>query len=139
MTSTPEAEPMPLPLEVWAARASLYLLFQGGTLLASYAWFGFDTPPERFPPGFRLAPLPALVHLAWGAAGSYIGFFRRRYALPFVFAFAAFYLTLALLGSIMDDRVGLPPGPGETLFHWLVGPVALAIGILGLARRNDPA
>ena len=41
----------------------------------------------------------AAVHFVWGLVGTFIGFYRPRYATAFVLAFAAFYTVLAVLGS----------------------------------------
>src|SRR5215831_795236 len=41
-----------VPLVVWAARLSLFLLIQGLVVLGSYAYYGFDTNPAHF--GLRL-------------------------------------------------------------------------------------
>jgi hypothetical protein len=64
------------PLVVWATRLSLYFLAQGGILLLSYAYYGFDTDPHSFALGFRLDPIHAAVHFVWGLVGTYIGFYR---------------------------------------------------------------
>ena len=73
-----EARPdaRPVPLVVWAARLSVYFLLQGSLLLVAYTYYGFDTDPQSFPPGQRLDPLHAAVHLLWGLAGTYVGFVR---------------------------------------------------------------
>ncbi len=73
----------------------------------AYAYYGFDSDPESFALGFRIDPLLAAVNLLWGAAGTYIGFFRPRYALPFVLACAAFYTALAALGSFTPYHLGM--------------------------------
>jgi len=52
----------PLPLVVWAARCSAYFLALGGIMLVSFFFYGFDTDPASFPPGFRLNPLQAGVN-----------------------------------------------------------------------------
>src|SRR6476620_3034923 len=52
-----------VPLVVWAARLTVYFLLQGALLLLAYAYYGFDTDPQSFPPGQRLDPLHAAVHL----------------------------------------------------------------------------
>ena len=80
---------------VWAARLSVYFLAQGALVLLAYAYYGFGTDPDSFALGFRIDPILAALNLAWGLAGTYIGFFRPRYAIVFVLAFAAFYTALA--------------------------------------------
>jgi hypothetical protein len=125
-----------LPIVVWAARFSVYFLFQGGLLLLAYSLFGFDTDPTTFPLGFRLDPIHAGVHFLWGMVGTAIGFFRPRYALHFVLAFAAFYTVLAILGTFTQHHFGMRLGSQVNLFHWtLVGP-AWAIGLYGLWRER---
>lgn len=120
------------PLPVWAARAGCYFLLQGAGLLTAYAMLGFDTDPDSFPPGLRLDPLHAGVHLVWGIAATYVGFVRPRWATPFILAFAVFYLGLAIVGTFTSQHFGLRLGAGENMFHWLAGPAALAVGLYGL-------
>ena len=124
------------PLVVWAARLSVYLLAQGALVLLAYAYFGFDSDPESFALGFRIDPLLAAVNLLWGAGGTYIGFFRPRYALPFVLACAAFYAVLAVLGSFTPYHLGMRLSGRVAMFHWLIALPALAIGLYALWRRN---
>jgi hypothetical protein len=124
------------PAVVWAARLSVYLLAQGALVLVAYAYYGFDSDPESFALGFRIAPLLAAVNLLWGAAGTYIGFFQPRYALPFVLAFAAFYTALACLGSFTPYDLGMKLNDRENLFHWLIALAAWAIGLYALRRRS---
>ena len=52
-----------VPLVVWAARLSLFLLIQGIVVLGSYAYYGFGTDPSHFGPGFGLYPIHAAVNL----------------------------------------------------------------------------
>lgn len=118
-------------LPVWAARALVYFLIQGAGLLAAYAYFGFGTSPDAFPPGLRLDPVHAGVHIVWGIAAAYVGFWRPRFATGFVLAFAVFYIALALLGTLTHHHFGMRLGTGENIFHWIVGPAALAVGLVG--------
>src|SRR5262245_51837913 len=124
------------PAVVWAARLSVYLLAQGALVLVAYAYYGFDSDPESFALGFRIAPLLAAVNLLWGAAGTYIGFFQPRYALPFVLALAAFYTALAALGSFTPYDLGMKLNGRENLFHWLIALAGWAIGLYALRRRS---
>src|SRR3569623_827683 len=95
----PEAlEVVGLPLVVWAARLSVYLLVQGAIVLLSFAYYGFATNPQKFALGFRIDPIEAGLHLLWGGAGTIIGFFAPAYSTAFVLAFAAFYTVLAVIG-----------------------------------------
>ena len=108
----------PVPLVVWAARLSVYFLLQGALLLLAYAYYGFDTDPQSFPPGQRLDPLHAAVHLLWGIAGTYVGFVRPRLATTFMLAFAAFYTLLAILGTFTNQHLGMHLDTSVNLFHW---------------------
>ena len=127
----PSTEPFEAPhwpFVVWAARCSVYLLAQGGILLLSYAYYGFHTDPNRFAIGFRVDPLLATVHFVWGLVGTFIGFYRPRYATAFVLAFAAFYTVLAALGSFTPYHFGMK------LDH-NVNAVPLVRGAFCLGRR----
>jgi hypothetical protein len=124
------------PLVVWAARLSVYFLAQGALVLLAYAYFGFATDPNSFALGFRIDPILAAVNLLWGLVGTYIGFFRPRYAVPFVLAFAAFYTLLAVLGTFTQYHLGMMLNGRVNLFHWLVVPPAWAIGLYALWRRR---
>jgi hypothetical protein len=126
------------PLVVWAARLSLYFLAQGGILLLSYAYYGFKTDPHSFALGFRLDPIHATVHFVWGLVGTYIGFFRPRYATPFVLSFAAFYTVMAVLGTFTPYHLGMMLNDQVNLFHWFLVPPAWAIGLYGLWRERRP-
>jgi hypothetical protein len=126
------------PLVVWAARLSVYFLAQGALVLLAYAYYGFDSDPESFALGFRIDPILAAVNLGWGLAGTYIGFFRPRYALPFVLVFAGFYTGLAVLGSFTTTHLGMMLNERVNLFHWLVVLPAWAIGLYALRRKRRP-
>ena len=124
------------PPVVWAARLSVYFLAQGALVLLAYAFHGFDSHPDSFALGFRLDPLLAAVNLLWGAAGTFIGFFRPRYALGFVLAFAAFFTALAALGSFTPYDLGMRLGGRLAFYHWLIALPAWAIGLNALRRRS---
>lgn len=123
---------------VWAARATSYFALQGAGLLLAYAWLGFGTSPDNFPPGLRLDPIHAGVHLIWGLIGATIGFFVPRFAPAFIFAFAIFYLGLAVLGTFTHAHFGMRLATGENVFHWIVGPLALLVALVDppWRRRN---
>jgi hypothetical protein len=127
----------PLPLVVWAARCASYFLALGGIMLVSYAVYGFDTDPNNFPPGFRLNPLQAFVNLIWGAAGTFIGFFRPRHATAFVLAFAAFYTVIAGFGTFEGSALGMYLGTPAKIFYWVVVAFAWAAGLYALLNRSD--
>lgn len=124
------------PPAVWAARLSVYFLAQGALLLLAYAYYGFDTDPESFALGFRIDPRLAAANLVWGLVGTYIGFFRPRYSLAFVLAFAAFYTALAVLGSFTSTHLGMLLNERVNRFHWLVAAAAWLIGLYTLWRKH---
>lgn len=124
------------PLVVWAARLSVYFLAQGALVLLAYAYYGFDSDPESFALGFRIDPTLAAINLVWGAAGTFIGFFRPRYSLVFVLAFAAFYTALAVLGSFTDTHLGMMLNERVNRFHWIVVFAAWAVGLYALWRKR---
>lgn len=129
------------PLVVWAARLSVLLLARGGLLLLAYAYYGFGTDPNDFALGFRLDPLNAAVQCFWGVVGSFIGFYRPRYATAFVLAFAAFYTAAVLLGAFTPYQLGAALGDKERLFYWVMAISGWAVGLYGLwqERRGTPA
>ena len=134
----PESGPVPTqswPLVVWVARLSVYFLAQGALALLAYAYYGFDSDPESFELGFRIAPLLAAVNLVWGLAGTYIGFFRPRFAIPFVLACAAFYTVLAVGGTFTQYHLGMMLNDRVNLFHWAIVLPAWAIGLYALWRK----
>jgi hypothetical protein len=48
--------------------------------------------------------------------------------------FGVFYIVLGVLGLVVDRPFGLLLGPGENAFHFIVGPLALLLGLLALSR-----
>ena len=123
------------PIVVWGARLSVYFLAQGALVLLAYAYYGFGSDPESFALGFRIDP----INLAWGLAGTLIGFFRPRLSLGFVLAFAVFYTLLAVLGSFTDMHFGMLLNDRVNRFHWIVALLAWAIGLFALRRKRHPA
>src|SRR5678815_5065313 len=82
-----------------ACRIMVLLLVQGIILMALYAIRGFDTNPDTMPKGFGLDLLHSMVHLLWGLAGTWVGFFQPRWSIRFLQIFSIFYLGLAILGT----------------------------------------
>ena len=121
-----------VPLVVWAARLSLFLLIQGLIVLGSYAYYGFTTDPAHFGPGFGLDPIHAAVNLAWGLAGSVIGFFMPRLSISFVLAFAIFFTLFAGFGTFTADHFGMRLDMTDNLSNWAMALAAWAIGIYAL-------
>jgi hypothetical protein len=121
-----------LPLVVWAARLSLFLLVQGLIVLGSYAFYGFGTDPSHFGPGFRLDPIHAAVNLFWGLAGSVIGFFMPRLSISFMLAFAAFFTLFAGFGTFTVDHFGMKLDTTDNLANWAMALAGWGIGIYAL-------
>ncbi len=121
-----------VPLVVWAARLSLFLLIQGLIVLGSYAYYGFGTDPSHFGPGFGLDPIHAAMNLMWGLAGSVIGFFMPRLSISFVLAFAAFFTLFAGFGTFTADHFGMRLDMTDNLSNWAMALAAWAIGIYAL-------
>src|SRR6478735_1081762 len=121
-----------VPLVVWAARLSLFLLIQGIVVLGSYAYYGFGTDPSHFGPGFGLDPIHAAVNLVWGLVGSLIGFFMPRLSISFVLAFAIFFTLFAGFGTFTADHFGMQLETTDNLSNWAMALAAWAIGIYAL-------
>ena len=74
------------------------------------------------------------IHIAWGTALLLMfltGVGTRGLARGAV-AFGVFYLALAVLGVVTHNPFGLMLGPGENVFHFIVGTSALLIGGVAL-------
>ena len=77
-----------------------------------------------------------LLHVVWGIALLIVSAranegreFRAAWA---AVVFGAFYIVLGALGVMISQPFGLQLGPGENAFHFLVGPVALVLGVWAL-------
>ncbi len=84
-----------------------------------------------------------LLHVVWGVAllGIWIPS-QRRHVSRVIWAalvFGAFYVALGILGLTLDRPFGLVLGPGENVFHFTVGPLALALGAWALSATTDRA
>ena len=62
---------------------------------------------------------PGAVRIAWAAL-----------------IFGVFYVTLGVLGVLLANPFGLLLGPGENVFHFTVGPIALGLGLWAVLRRS---
>jgi hypothetical protein len=111
-----------------------YLALLGGTLLAqglvSWAldWSGHASNqlPNRFA---NSDPRHAAIHVAWGAVMLVLvvrGLDERGYA-RLALAFGVFYTGLAVLGVVVHHPFGLRLDRGENVFHFIVGPITLAL------------
>jgi hypothetical protein len=121
-----------VPLVVWAARLSLFLLIQGIIVLGSYAYYGFATDPSHFGPGFRLDPIHAAVNFVWGLAGSVIGLFMPRLSISFMLAFAIFFTLFAGFGTFTADHFGMKLDATDNLLNWALALAGWGVGIYAL-------
>ena len=53
--------------------------------------------------------------------------------------FGVFYTALAIAGVVIDRPAGLLLGPGENVFHFMVGPLALVLGVLAVRQLSGSA
>jgi hypothetical protein len=69
------------------------------------------------------------LHVVWGLAILALLAVRRapRWTILVVAVFGVFYTALACVGVLIDRPFGLVLGPGENAFHFIVGPLALAL------------
>lgn len=125
-----------VPLVVWAARLTLFLLVQSMIVLAAYAYYGFGTEQSHFGPGFRLDPIHASINLVWGLVGSVIGFFMPRFSIAFVLAFAVFYTLFAGFGTFTADQFGMRLDATDNALNWLLALAAWATGIYALWQAS---
>jgi len=82
-----------------------------------------------------------LLHVVWGVAllGIWITS-QRRHVSRVIWAalvFGAFYVALGILGLTIDRPFGLVLGPGENMFNFTIGPLALALGAWALRSTSD--
>jgi hypothetical protein len=68
-----------------------------------------------------------LLHVGWGLAILVLLKFERASVVALVFG--VFYTALAISGVVVHDPFGLQLGPGENVFHFIVGPLALLLGV----------
>lgn len=121
-----------VPLVVWAVRLTLILFIQGMIVLGSYAYYGFDTDPAHFGPGFRLDPIHAAVNFVWGLAGSVIGFFMPRLSISYMLAFAIFFTLLAGFGTFTPNHFGMNLDTTDNLINWGLAISGWAVAIYAL-------
>jgi hypothetical protein len=116
--------------------AGLGLLLEGGGLLVVDRLglsLGIGTNDARH----------NLLHVVWGIA--LLGIWltaRGRDPTRVIWAalvFGAFYVALGVLGLTIDQPFGLLLGPGENVFHFTVGPLALLLGAWALKTTHDRA
>ena len=110
------------------------LLLEGGGLLIA-DWLGLSATFGTSDSSHNL------LHVGWGIAllGIWITS-QRRHVSRVIWAalvFGAFYIALGILGLTLDRPFGLLLGPGENVFHFTVGPLALALGAWALKSTTD--
>ena len=120
-----------------------YLAILGGSLLGqgllswALAWTG--NASGKLP--YRLAnsdPRHALIHVVWGAVMLWLvvrGMDERGYA-SLALAFGVFYTALAVLGVVVHHPLGLRLDRGENVFHFIVGPLTLALGLMAIRAQR---
>jgi hypothetical protein len=81
------------------------------------------------------------LHLVWGIIllGLLLTGRTLRRAAVVAIVFGVFYSLLAIAGVLLDRPFGLLLGPGENAFHFIVGPLALALGLWGYASSSSSA
>jgi hypothetical protein len=123
-----------------------YLALLGGTLLAqgllSWALDRTGNASDQLPQRFANSdPRHALIHVVWGAVMLVLvarGVDERGYAW-LALAFGLFYTALAALGVAVHHPFGLRLDGGENVFHLIVGPITLALGMVALRVQRMPA
>jgi hypothetical protein len=123
-----------LRLYVWVLGAGLLL---DGAALLMVDWLGVPVPVNAADWRHNL------LHVVWGIVLLIVSAVakdgRELRAAWAAVVFGVFYVVLGVLGVMIDQPFGLQLGPGENAFHFLVGPVALVLGVwalrtLGLRR-----
>jgi hypothetical protein len=119
-------------LRVFLASLGAALLAQG---LASWALDASGSASDEMPYRFANAdPRHALIHVVWGAAILVLlaRGLDHRGCVRLALAFGVFYSVLAALGLVVHHPLGLRLDRGENVFHLLVGPITLAVGLVAL-------
>ncbi|MEP6640984.1 MAG: hypothetical protein ABJB93_03645 [Gaiellales bacterium] len=116
-----------------------YLALLGATLfgqgLVSWALDWSGNASNQLPYRFANSdPRHAFVHVAWGSVMLVLvarGMDERGYA-RLALAFGVFYTALAGLGVVVHHPLGLRLDRGENVFHFVVGPITLALALVAL-------
>jgi hypothetical protein len=128
------AEITPRAVGIWGIRLLVYFVALGGIALLVYAVKGWGTNPQSLSVGFRIGPGLAAIYLVLGAAGTLVGFFMQRFAMVFLPVFALAMVLLAILGSVAPQILQLTSR--DTIFHWCVAAVALALWLYVRAKEK---
>ena len=77
-------------------------------------------------------PRHAFIHVVWGSLMLVLILrgLDERGCIRLAIAFGVFYTALAVLGVVVHHPFGLRLDRGENVFHLLVGPITLALGLL---------
>jgi hypothetical protein len=127
-------------LRPYLALIGATLLGQGLVSLALH-WSGHASNqlPNRFA---NSDPRHAVVHVIWGAVMLVLvarGLDERGYAM-LALVFGVFYTGLAVLGVVVHHPLGLRLDRGENVFHFIVGPITLALALVALrVQQRLPA
>jgi hypothetical protein len=126
-------------LRPYLALVGSVLLAQG---LASWALDATGSASNQLPYRFANSdPRHAFIHVAWGAV-MLIALVRgldERGCVRLTIAFGVFYTALVVLGIAVHHPFGLRLDRGENIFHLLVGPITLALGLTAARVREAPA
>jgi hypothetical protein len=78
------------------------------------------------------------IHIGYGALIVWALLARRpeRELALFTTVFGSLYLGFAVLGALTDDPLGIRLGPGENVFHLVVGTSALFFGLRSLYMQR---
>jgi hypothetical protein len=126
-----------LRLYLWAL--GLGLLLQG---IISLILRLAQISPPAFTLNFINADLlHAAIHITWGLLMLLLLLDARRSG-PRAIAllgqsFGVFYVALALLGFLIYHPFGLRLDLGENLFHIIVGPLSLILGIWAMKEQSE--
>jgi hypothetical protein len=126
-------------LRAFLASLGVALLVQG---LASWALDASGNAGNEMPNRFANAdPRHALIHVVWGAAILIllVRGLDHRGCVRLALVFGVFYSALAMLGLAVHHPLGLRLDRGENVFHLLVGPITLAVGVVALHGERAPA
>ena len=114
-----------------------YLIVLGVTLLGQglVSWVVGATVNDSNQLPWRFAnsdPRHAFIHVVWGAVILVLLLrgLDERGCIRLALAFGVFYSALAVLGIAVHHPFGLRLDRGENLFHLLVGPITLALGLV---------
>jgi uncharacterized protein DUF4383 len=120
------------PIQLYLGVLGAGLLSQG---IVSLLLDASDRASNRLPERFANAdPLHASIHVVWGVVILVLVLrgLSDLDASRLALVFGVFYSALAVVGLLVHHPVGMHLDRGENVFHLIVGPTALAIGLLGI-------